>query len=134
MISIYVVLSGLFATLAVISYHFSVDSLQVYKSHAPGLRKEHRLYHLIFSTLLCVSTSMLAVLYFTSVLFSTVFIAFSSLVPALLYFTHGMMIIFVCTCMLFLKHVSDEEKPHNRLYRDNSKHATTHGAVHRESD
>lgn len=121
MISIYVILSGVFAILAIISYHFSSDSYSIYKCvmniHGDDIvRKEHKLYHVIFATLLCITTTLLSILYISAVVCTTAFSELLFLVPTILIIKHIVMVIFASTCLLFLKHVIDEQRSDNRMF------------------
>ena len=66
--------------------------------------------------MLCISTTILAVLYASAVLFSTLCTELIGLVPGLLLIKPGVMIVFVATCLLFLKHVVDEDSPNHRFH------------------
>ena len=100
MIAIYVILAGLFLVLSVVSYHFSKKTYIAYTDDTQNIRVEHRLYHMILSTLMCITTSLLSILYMSCVLFSVVFVEYIEIVPTLLIIKHVIMVMFVSSCLL----------------------------------
>ena len=118
MIIIYTLLSCLFAIIATLSYSFSQET---YKAYSLGrtddkIRKEHRLYHLIFSILLSITSTLLSLLYIGCVIFSTILQQYIFVVPILIVIKYCVLVLFVSTCLLLVKHISNEESTSHRFY------------------
>ena len=104
MIALYAIITGMFIVLSVVLYKFAQKSYNEYINydHSTPLKKENRLYNLIFSSTLCVTTTILSCIYMLDVFLFA--IGEHSESTTLSIIEHITLVVFITICLLFLKH------------------------------